>query len=152
MEKQNCFPSLSLAAPSETKSSFLHDNYSYVSVLGEKATCCDSFDDLPAASVLPEYPFRLCDATDSFASLLGFKVNELKGNTLRLVFGPQTDLGKLKRIMPLGSDIEEGICLYRKDGEEMNCLIRCSPSKLADGESVSLITITDRPSTERGMH
>ena len=96
------------------------------------------------ALVSLKYPYRICDVTESFASKLGFKQTELKNATLRLVFGPKTDLTRLQRVLSGHSRSEDEIWLYRKDGEEIECSIRSSTSDLQRGDPVSKITISNK--------
>ncbi len=75
----------------------------------------------------------------------GFKVPELKNHSLRLLFGPQTDLCKLGSIVNdfgVSPDATE-IVLYRKDGEEVRCSTQSNA--MISTEGCCMIVITLKP-------
>ena len=86
------------------------------------------FENKASAILLPEYPYRIRAVSAGFASALGFQPAELKGGTLRLAFGPRTDLNQVRRAVTQQARREDGICLYRKDGEALVCsILRLDP-------------------------
>ncbi len=103
----------------------------------------------PSIMVHSDYPFRICEASDSFADILGFKPKELQGGSLRLLFGPETDLQKLKKIVSdQCQDDNDRLVLYRRDGDEIACSIHSTASDLRSGERVSTLFILNYRSAQ----
>ena len=99
-----------------------------------------------SAVVLSEFPYRIFDVTDAFASTLGFKQEDLKSSSLRLTFGPKTNLKRLHSVLSGKTNCDDDVCLYRKDGEEFVCAIRSHTSNLPNEDLVSSITISNHNS------
>ena len=84
---------------------------------------------LIAEAIVSEYPYRILEANSSFLMTLGFKPIEVI-QTLRIIKGPETDDSKLTRVIQKAIDdfsSDENIVLYRKDGEELTCVVRGQP-------------------------
>jgi hypothetical protein len=96
----------------------------------------------PSALIFSDYPFRILKATASFAEVLGFRPEDLNGSSLRLCFGPCTDVHKLKKILQnKGQDDNDRIIFYRKNGDEVACSIQSSCTHMPSGETLSSIAI-----------
>ena len=95
----------------------------------------------PSAVVLPEFPYRICAVTESFSSLLGFNAKELTNSSLRLVFGPQTDLKGIKKIICEDSADDSVFLLYKRNGDEIRCSIASRVSSTPENPAISTITI-----------
>ena len=141
MEVQHNFATLSVATPSHSNESFVHTT-AYESILRESVEICSYFQSAPAAVVLSEYPYRIYASTEAFATSLGFKSSELNKASLRLAFGPDTDLKKIKIVVTGKTKSEDNICLYRKDGGELSCSVRSHTSNMTNGEMVCSIYFT----------
>jgi PAS domain S-box-containing protein len=103
----------------------------------------------PSIMVNSDFPYRICEASESFADIFGFTPKELKGGSLRLFFGPGTDLQKLKKIVgDECQDDNDRLVLYRKDGDEVACSIHSTSSDLPTGDRVSSISILNYKSTQ----
>ena len=141
MEVQLNFATLAVAAPSHSNESFV-DESAYESILRKGVEICSSVQSAAAAVVLSEYPYRIYAATEAFASSLGFKPSELNKASLRLAFGPDTDLEKIKSVVTGKTKSEDNICLYCKDGGELSFSVRSHTSIMMNGEMVSSIYFT----------
>ena len=152
MEFQSNFSALSLTSQSSDSSScssygcniFFGDGYD---LRKRKETTKQT--GFPSIMVHSDYPYRICEAGDSFAGILGFKPKELQGGSLRLIFGPETDLQKVKKIVgDECQDDNDRLIFYRKDGDEVACSIHCTTSDLPSGERVSSISILNYRSAQ----
>jgi PAS domain S-box-containing protein len=155
MELQSSFRGLSLISSVETSSSSLYpchdgDYFKQEYALDRKHKETVKQDGSPYALVHSDYPYRICETSDSFADILGFKPKELQGGSLRLLFGPETDLQKLKKIVSdQCQDDNDRLVLYRRDGDEIACSIHSTASDLRSGERVSTISILNYTSAQR---
>jgi hypothetical protein len=128
MECQGSFLALTLATVPSTRSPAL--------------TFEDESHAFPSAHVNSEYPYRICETSESFATIFGFKPEELKGGSLRLVFGPETDVGKLNDIIcDKMQDFNDRVVLYQKDGNEVACSVYSTHFDTPTGERMSSISI-----------
>jgi hypothetical protein len=156
MEFQSSFCALSLVSPLVDTSSCVPYQQS------EHLEGCNDFGHkskenpavnqtgFPSVLIHADHPYRICEASDSFADVLGFKPKDLQGGSLRLFFGPATDLQKLKKIVgDEGQNDNDRLVLYRKDGDEIACSISStSSSNLPSGERVSTISILNYRSAQ----
>jgi PAS domain S-box-containing protein len=139
MQCQGSFLALALASPPSAISPALSFQY--------------AADTFPSAHVNPEYPYRISEASDSFAKIFGFKPVELKGGSLRLVFGPETDVEKLHDIMcDKGRDDNDRVVLYQKDGNEVACSVHSTTSYSPTGERMASISILNYKSAENAPY
>ena len=142
---QCSFNSLAVTAPCDEQDAFfdIESRRSRGSKISrEPDENCDIVAGPLSAVVLSEFPYRICDVTDAFASTLGFKREDLKNSSLRLTFGPKTDVKRLHSVLSGKTNCEDDVCLYRKDGGELVCWIRSNKSNLPNGDSVFSITIS----------
>ena len=77
----------------------------------------------PSACIRSDYPHRIVDHNSSFSELFGFKSDELRGSSLRLIFGPRSDRKKLQSLILSDSGQQDSFVFYRKDGEAVTCLV-----------------------------
>ena len=83
-----------------------------------------------AEAIVTHHPQKVLEVNAKFLTILGFKPTEVI-QTLRIVKGPMTDDGKLSRLIHKSlqsSPMDENIVLYRKDGEELPCIVRGQPT------------------------
>ena len=154
MQVQGNFNSLSVIAPRDGLDGFVEKVPSCIKDLNATHEHVESYKSVEgkcSAVVLPQYPYRICDVTEAFASTLGFKLADLKNASLRLTFGPKTDLKRLQTLLSGQTRSEEEVWLYRKDGDEMGCSICSITSSLPNGDLVSTITILNRDSEHKSV-
>lgn len=84
-----------------------------------------------AEAIISDSPYRILEANAKFLMILGFKPVEAI-QSLRIIKGPETDDGRLCRLIRKAFDncsCDESIVLYRKDGEEVTCVVRGIPAE-----------------------
>jgi hypothetical protein len=84
---------------------------------------------LIAEAIVSECPSRILETNSAFLTTLGFKLVEVL-QTLRIIKGPETDDSKLTRLIQRAiedSSSDVSIVLYRKDGEDITCVVRGEP-------------------------
>ena len=153
MHCQGNFNALTLAPIKESSGIIREEEHAsdYKKLL--HTTCCGKLDPEEALSavVLADYPYRLSAATESFAGALGFKASELTKSSLRVAFGPQTDLHQLKRALGKGTENAISICFYKRNGDELQCSITSQVTYLSDTEPVATMTIVSLESGSLDM-
>ena len=141
MQHQSSFRALSLGSTTVNSPSVSNECTEYLGGYGTDVKITHVQEN-PSIMVHSNYPYRICEASASFADVLGFKPKELQGGSLRLFFGPETDLHKLKKIVSdEGQGENDRVVLYQKDGSEVSCSIHCTKSDLPSWGRVSSISI-----------
>ena len=77
----------------------------------------------PSAFIRSDYPHKIVDHNSLFSELFAFKSDELRGSSLRLIFGPRSDAKRLQSLILSDSGQPESFVFYRKDGEAITCLV-----------------------------
>ncbi len=87
MPCQNSFHALSLSSPlSDTLHLTLGEvGFKILQAENPNVSHGKNIGAFPSALLLADYPFRIFEASESFAEILGFRLQELDGNSLRLV-------------------------------------------------------------------
>ena len=75
-------------------------------------------------------PYRIREVDAAFEKRSLFRAADLHGSSLRLISGPKTEFGKLNSAIArialgeLSVQLPHPIVLYRRDGEELPCILR----------------------------
>ena len=77
-----------------------------------------------------EHPHRFQNMSPAFLERFRFKCHDLNTASLRLLFGPDTDVPSIRSMLaaPSSPRTSGSLTLYRKDGEEVRCRIRVLPN------------------------
>jgi PAS domain S-box-containing protein len=78
--------------------------------------------DRSAVLFSPKAPFRVSDANDAFLAVTGYSREEVVGNTLGMLAGPETEAGVVQRILASchgREDHSATITNYSKDGRKV---------------------------------
>ena len=77
-----------------------------------------------------EHPHRFRNMSPAFLERFRFKCNDLTTASLRVLFGPDTDVPTICSMLaaPSSPRTSGPLILYRKDGEEVRCRIRVLPN------------------------
>ena len=78
-----------------------------------------------------EHPHRFQNMSNAFLERFRFKCHDLTTSSLRLLFGPDTDVLAIRSMIAASSSPRASglLTLYRKDGEEVRCRIRVLPNE-----------------------
>ena len=109
------------------------------------AATSNCVEDACTAVLLSEYPHRICNASEAFSTILGFLPKQLDGKSLRMAYGPRTDVEKMKGILSGKSCSESQIFIYRRDGEELCCSARSHQVDEISGQTAIALTIERCP-------
>ena len=87
-----------------------------------------------------EPPHRFCMMSPLFLQLFRFKSQDLSSSSLRLIYGPKTDVQAVRNLIarPAACASAVPIIFYRKDGEEVPCFVRVLSSALAHDDACTL--------------
>ena len=86
-----------------------------------------------------------------FEYLTGYTLNELVGQSPRILQGPKTDratLDRLKKELSEGKTFDGGIINYRKDGSEFYKVWRIAPIKDKTGKTIYYFAVHQESSPE----
>jgi hypothetical protein len=88
-----------------------------------------------------EFPYRIRSASSQFSQVFQFKEKEFASSSLRLLFGPETNVPAIRSVIggriDCASQPQLPLTLYRKDGDEVSCSMRVV-SASSDNNTVSL--------------
>ena len=73
-------------------------------------------------------PYRFRSTSPAFLEKFRFKSQDINSSSLRLLFGPDTDVQAIRSIITNHLTPCVKVILYRKDGEEIRCSVRSVPS------------------------
>lgn len=143
MEYQCSFPALSV----NTWHTLYKEDRIFGPLLHGGFTSPKDSDDDMSVVVLAEHPsFRILAATERFAGALGFTASELTKSSLRVAFGPETDVSIFKKILGESTLHEEAVWLYKKNGDELRCSVRSRISNNQSSEVTCTITLVSHVS------
>jgi hypothetical protein len=77
-----------------------------------------------------ESPYRFRAMSPEFLQMFRFQSQELAASSLRLLFGPETDVAGLRALVEGSAcccQTQIPLVLYRKDGDEVHCTVRLLP-------------------------
>jgi hypothetical protein len=80
-----------------------------------------------SAVISADYPYRVFQQTPEFSKMFGFKESEHGLVSLRILFGPDTDLAKLKAMVSniiRSGEHEDWFTFYKKNGDDLKTLLR----------------------------
>ena len=120
---------LDLTAPSgDLSSESIHDLNT--AILPKSSSENDNLNIVVAC----ESPYRFRAISPEFLQLFRFQNQELVASSLRMLFGPETDVAGLRALIEgRCSTAQIPLVLYRKDGDEVRCTVRV-PTKGARNE------------------
>eukprot|EP00291_Cryptomonas_curvata_P018565 CAMPEP_0172161688 /NCGR_PEP_ID=MMETSP1050-20130122/6261_1 /TAXON_ID=233186 /ORGANISM="Cryptomonas curvata, Strain CCAP979/52" /LENGTH=279 /DNA_ID=CAMNT_0012831607 /DNA_START=60 /DNA_END=896 /DNA_ORIENTATION=- len=105
---------------------------SWIGVLEEQFASEMEIGSLPqethlcAEAIISNAPYRIIETNTQFLVALGFKPKDVI-QSLRVIKGPDTDDGRISRLIQKafnGGISDESVVFYKKDGEELACIIR----------------------------
>jgi hypothetical protein len=79
-----------------------------------------------AEAIISDDPYRILESNSQFLVALGFKPNDVL-QSLRVIKGPDTDDGRISCLIQKafnGGISDDCVTFYKKDGEELPCIIR----------------------------
>ncbi|HLY64400.1 MAG TPA: diguanylate cyclase [Chloroflexota bacterium] len=112
-------------------------------------------DAISITEATPGQGDRLTYVNDSFCQLTGYSKQELLGQPLEMLNGPETDLGELEKLLEAvrqGRSYRAEVIAYRKDGSSYYHEISYTPFRDATGTVTHFIGISRDVTERRRMH
>ena len=101
--------------------------------------------DFVAAAVSPLPPYHIIEVSAPWNQLFGYRPDEMRGRSLKILQGPQTDahafrelMSSVRRCVPA----ETALLSFRKDGAAFLVRLRLCPFQVAEGSVAVLVQAT----------